>query len=360
MATTSMTTDKQLGKKLSFADWIARISPEDTLFLSAIGKESIDQITFKWQTDVLDPVAGLRGTAANAVAEGSDAGDFTGVSTEELDNQCQIMRKTIRVSDTANGTANYGRGRELQYQMVKAGASLKRDMEVALLGNGNQATTGGIRTLGGVKALIGETGGTATTHGTVNVKGGTHTGIKADLDTGAVVVSAFEAGAATTAYAPITVAAGKVQAFEDAVLATTNQLYIANSKANIIMAHPSLAPAFSKLQEKFAAGSSSADSSNRVRYFENKKEIDLEVNSIITPLGQKFKIVFNRFVPVATTGEHSVLFFNASDWDQMVFRAPAVTDLAKLGSAESKMIETEFSLRHRHPYASALLNIAAV
>lgn len=40
-------TDSQNGKKLSFADWIAQISPEDTLFLSAIGKESIDQISFR-------------------------------------------------------------------------------------------------------------------------------------------------------------------------------------------------------------------------------------------------------------------------------------------------------------------------
>lgn len=355
MATTSMMTSSQNGKKLSFADWIAQISPEDTLFSSAIGKESIDQITFKWQTDVLDPVA------PNAQLEGSDAGDFTGVATFEIDNQTQIFRKVVRVSDTANNTANYGRGRELQYQMVKAGASLKRDIEAAMLGNGAKGTvsTGsanavvGAKMMGGVRGLVGETGTSTTAHGTVNQSG--HTGTKADIDTGAVVVKPAALGTVTgtaSATNPLRISQTDNSAFEKAIMDMSQELYKANSKANIIMAHPSMAEAFSEMLER---GTGEA---NRVRYFENSKVLDLEVNQLVTPLGQKFKLVFNRFMPVSADGSHYVFFFNTADWDQMVYRAPAVTNLAKLGSAESKMIETEISLRHRHPYASAILNIA--
>lgn len=298
---------------------------------------------------MLDPI-----NLSNAVVEGSDAGDFTGVPTKEISNQTQILRKVVRVSDTADATANYGRGRELQYQMVKAGASIKRDLEAILLANGVAGTTAGARTLGGFRALVGTTG---TGHD-VNTTG--HTGTQADPDTGAVVVTTATVGVAgATASDPVTIAKGKLQAFEDAVLDMCAELYKANSKANVIMAHPSLAKAFSGLMEKYAAGGASADSANRVRYFENNKVLDLEVNQIITPLGQKFKIVFNRFMPVdATAGSHPIYFFNPSDWDQMVFRAPSVTNLAKLGSSESKMIEMEVSLRHRHPYASAVLTIA--
>lgn len=35
------------GKKLSFANWISNLSPQDTYFCSATGKESINQTLFQ-------------------------------------------------------------------------------------------------------------------------------------------------------------------------------------------------------------------------------------------------------------------------------------------------------------------------
>ena len=58
----------QNGKKLSFANWISVLSPQDTPFVSMTGKESINQTIFSWQTDALASVDGN-----NAHVEGSRA-----------------------------------------------------------------------------------------------------------------------------------------------------------------------------------------------------------------------------------------------------------------------------------------------
>lgn len=83
------------GKKLSFANWISNLSPTDTPFVSMTGKESIAQTLFQWQTDSLAAVVD------NAVVEGSTAADGALASTTTLNNYTQILRKVLKVSDTA-------------------------------------------------------------------------------------------------------------------------------------------------------------------------------------------------------------------------------------------------------------------
>ena len=317
MATFS--TYGQNGKKLSFANWISNISPEDTPFGSATGKESINQTKHTWQVDSLS-----KASADNAVAEGSDAGDAVMKPTTEVSNVTQILRKVVHVSDSADATANYGRGKELMYQLSKAGAEIKRDLEVSMLTNG-PAVAGSagsqVRKMGGFQALVGMSTGNA-----VNEAG--HTGTEPDPDTGAVVVA--KSGTAGTFT-------------EEQLFDLTGQLYLAGAKADTIMVHPKHAKFFSSLQEKDAT---------RVRYFQNNKTIDLEVSTIIDPLGQKFSVVYNRFMPA-----DAVYIFNPSDWTQMVFRAPKREELAKTGSSEKWMIEMETTLLHRNPYASAVLKL---
>ena len=128
---TTFVSYEQDGKKLSFANWISNLSPQEVPFTSMTGKESINQILFQWQTDSLAPV-----DTANAVIEGSAADSATLTPTTVVSNYTQILRKVVQVSDTANVTANYGRGKELQYQMEKKGKEIKRDLEHAFLNNG--------------------------------------------------------------------------------------------------------------------------------------------------------------------------------------------------------------------------------
>lgn len=292
------------GKKLSFANWISNLSPQDTYFCSATGKESINQTLFQWQTD------SLAAAASNAVIEGSAATDPTLAATTVLNNVTQILRKVVKVSDTSNVLANYGRGKELQYQMEKKGKEIKRDLEYSLLNNvakvdGDAVTA---RETAGFEGLVAALGA-------------------ADPDTGAVVHKST----------------GTVGTFtEDQLFDITYQLYIAGAQTDTIMFHPSHASFFASLQEK--------STGERQRMFENTPKLSIYVSTVVDPLGQEFKLVPNRWMPT-----DKIFVFKASDWTQMVLRAPQRTKLAKDGSYEKWMIEMEVGLRHRNPYASGIL-----
>lgn len=304
------------GKKLSFANWISNLSPTDTPFVSMTGKEAINQTLFQWQTDTLAPA-----NDKNAVVEGSEAKDDTRKSTTVKQNITQILRKVVKVSDTANVLANYGRGKELQYQMEKAGKEIKRDLEVALLRNGAMAEESGTgdartgRTTAGFSALVAAKDA-------------------ADPDTGAVVHKETAAAALT----------------EKEIFDLTYNLYLSGSEANIIMFHPKHASFFSSLME-----TSGVTNGQRMKMFDGQDtRLNVYVSSIVDPLGCQYKLVPNRWMP-----EASVYFFTPSDWTQMVLRAPERTKLAKDGSYEKWMIEMEVGLRHRNPYASGILDIKA-
>lgn len=336
----------QNGKKLSFANWISVLSPQDTPFVSMTGKESINQTIFSWQTDALASV-----DANNAHVEGSRAEDGEMKPTVIKSNVTQILRKVVRVSDTANTTANYGRGRELMYQLEKKGKEIKRDLEKILLSGQartdvladqyltNSATdpatvglndTHAARKTGAFQFLCAH-GGLTGTNVNKTVDG------PADPDTGAVTVKV-----AKNASNPV----ANIGFDEADIFDMTLQLYTAGSEADIIMINPAHAAIFAKLQEN-SVGS-------RQRIFENTKQFIYEVNSITDPLGQSYKIVVNRWMPT-----DAVYFFRSSDWTQMVLRAPKRTELAKDGSYEKWMIEMEVGLRHRNPYASGVLFTAA-
>lgn len=296
------------GKKLSFANWISNLSPSETPFTSMTGKESVQQTLFQWQTDALNAAVD------NAIAEGASA-DSTDKPrmTAIHSNVTQILRKVVKVSDTANALANYGRGKELQYQMDKAGKEIKRDLERAFLTQ--EAKVDG--------------DASSTPRKTAGFRGLVATKAAADADTGAVVHK-DTAGALT----------------EELIFDMTYNLYLSGSNANIIMFHPKHAKLFSALQEK--------DSGGRQRIFENTPKFSVYVSTLVDPLGQEYKLLPNRWMP-----EDSVYFFNPSDWTQMVLRAPERTKLAKDGSYEKWMLEMEVGLRHRNPYASGILNITS-
>ena len=262
------------------------------------------------QTDTLAPV-----NSSNAVVEGAAAVEDTATSTTVKSNVTQILRKVVKVSDTANALANYGRGRELQYQMEKRGKEIKRDLEAIMLsaqakvdGDGSNA-----RKTAGFQALVAASG-------------------VADTDTGAVVNKTTSISGVIT---------------ETELFDLTYNLYLAGASADTIMFHPKYASFFSSLQEKTGTG-------NRVRMFENTPKLSVYVSGLVDPLGQEFKLIPNRYMP-----EDAIYFFNPADWTQMVLRSPTKQQLAKDGSYEKWMIEMEVGLRHRNPYASGILKIKA-
>lgn len=123
------------GIRENLSDAIYRISPEETPFQSAVGKESVDGVYYEWQTDA------LASAGANAVVEGDEATFAAATPTVRLGNYCQISRKSVIVSGTLERVSKAGRKSEMALQLAKKSAELKRDME--FIATQNQAANAG-------------------------------------------------------------------------------------------------------------------------------------------------------------------------------------------------------------------------
>jgi hypothetical protein len=164
-----------IGMREDLSDVIYNISPTDTPFMSTIGKTKATAVYHEWQTDSL-AAAGL-----NVTVEGATASDATMSPTTRVGNRCQISQKTIKISNTLNAVDKAGRKSEKAYQLAKASAEIKRDMELTLLSNqvatnGNSSTA---RALGGLQAWLsttysGGTSGVAGSGGTTARTNGTN------------------------------------------------------------------------------------------------------------------------------------------------------------------------------------------
>ena len=157
-----------IGIREDLSNVIYNISPEETPFISNIGRESVKNTYFEWQTDAL-----AAASASNASVEGDDISSFTAVSpTARVGNYTQISTKNVIISGTLESVDKAGRRSEL-----------KRDMEAALLANqasvvGNTTTarrTAGLPAwltsntstgVGGANPTVGSTPTAARTDGT--------------------------------------------------------------------------------------------------------------------------------------------------------------------------------------------------
>lgn len=120
-----------VGIREDLSNVIYNISPEETPFISNIGRESVKNTYFEWQTDEL-----AAASASNAALEGDDISSFDAVTpTARVGNYTQISTKNVVISGTMEALDKAGRRSELTYQLAKMGSELKRDMESALLAN---------------------------------------------------------------------------------------------------------------------------------------------------------------------------------------------------------------------------------
>jgi len=147
IVTNTFTTFDAKGIREDLSNIITNIAPEETPFQSNIGRESISNSLFEWQTDT------LAAAAANKQIEGDDVSSFDAVTaTVRLQNYAQISRKTIILSATEEVVNKAGRRSELAYQIAKRSAELKRDQEFTML-NGAVAAAGNTSTARGTASL---------------------------------------------------------------------------------------------------------------------------------------------------------------------------------------------------------------
>jgi hypothetical protein len=147
IVTNTFTTFDAKGIREDLSNIITNIAPEETPYMSNIGRESISNSLFEYQTDT------LAAAAANKQIEGDDVASFDAVTaTVRLQNYAQISRKTIILSATEEVVNKAGRRSELAYQIAKRSAELKRDQEFTML-NGAVAAAGSTSVARGTASL---------------------------------------------------------------------------------------------------------------------------------------------------------------------------------------------------------------
>ena len=123
-----------VGAREDLSNVIYNISPQDTPIMSSIGKTSAKAVYHEWQTDALASV-----NTSNALVEGADATAATLSATTRIGNYTQIVGKTVQVSGTLEAVDKAGRKSEKAYQLAKASAEIKRDIETIITANQGQA-----------------------------------------------------------------------------------------------------------------------------------------------------------------------------------------------------------------------------
>lgn len=126
----TFTAHTAIGQREDLIDVIYDISPTETPLLSTLARTKATAVFHEWQSDSL-----AAATSANAAIEGADATSATISPTTRLGNYCQIVQKTVQVSGTLEVVNKAGRRSEKAYQLSKAAAELKRDMETIISAN---------------------------------------------------------------------------------------------------------------------------------------------------------------------------------------------------------------------------------
>lgn len=141
------------GNREELADKIYMITPEETPFLSLIGRKPVASVHPEWQTDTL-----ASPDTTNNQPEGNDWTFSSITATTRVGNYTQISDKRILITRTQDKTSKAGRKSELAREVAKKGVELRIDMEAitlsnqaSLAGSGNGATN---RKLGSMRAWL--------------------------------------------------------------------------------------------------------------------------------------------------------------------------------------------------------------
>lgn len=322
----TVTTYEQVGIKEDITNVITNIDPTNTPFQTMAKAGKVSNTFYQWQEDH------LRAAAMNAQSDGFTAVDGPTIATLMRKNGTQIMAKVIRVSGSADTVAVYGRAKELAYQLAKAGAEIKRDLELSLVGNaqaynaGNDAVNGAgtARTFASYQALCSGPG-----FGGADV--GFETVFYADNNS-------FVAPGTAVPTALI----------EDHVLAVDQRLYNNGSEATILMVKPNDALKIATFAYKAPASAGNATGRQRLLDGSTTRIVNV-VDLYKSPYGEK-KVVMNRF-----SRSSDAFLFDGKYWELSNLRPWTRETLAKTGDNTAVMIVGEFGLKHKNFRASAFI-----
>jgi len=276
------------GIREDLSNIIYNISPEETPFMSGIGKSSADNTYFEWQIDTLgDPVA-------NRQVEGDNSTALAVVEPDRVGNYTQISTKSVQTSGTAEAVDFAGRKSSQAYQMAKRAKELKLDMESMFL-EAAQAPAAGTST-------------TARTTGSVG-----HW-----ITTNAVVGTVVS---------------------EDDIKEVMEMCWEAGAKPDILMCDGVIKQAISGLSQSVSDLRTAANN-------QSPAFVVAAVDIYVSDFGN-LKIVPNRLMPAETA-----YFLDYSFWDIAYLRPFMTHDLARTGDSEAQQLVVEYGLRAKNEAAN--------
>ena len=298
----TFTTYSAKGIREDLSNVITNIAPEETPFQSNIGRETITNTLFEWQTDT------LADAAANAQLEGDDVASFDSVTaTVRLTNYAQISRKTIILSNTEEVVNKAGRRSELAYQIAKRGSELKRDQEFIFL-NGGVAVAGN------------------TTTARVTASLGAFVKTNTDKQTNGVDPS----------YTTLPNSArtdGNVRTFTETILKNVIQkVWTAGGTPKILMVGP-------VNKQRVSGFSGIASQRYNINGGDRPATLIGAVDIYVSDFGQ-VSVIANRF-----QRERDAWVIDPDDAKMTVLRPYQQVELAKTGDAEKRMLLIEYGLK---------------
>lgn len=282
----------------NLSDIVSNISPDDTPFMTLIGKGTVDNVQFYWAEEELGAVG------TNSAKEGADAAEHKDNLLIERNNTTQIFTKTVRLSGSSMVNTIAGNKQKLANQVELRAKELKRDMEYAFVGTGQ------------VKA------GETTTVGRMTA------GFQAQVDAGNIIDKA------------------SVSVTEDDINEVLVRIFEAGGSPDYIMCHPRIRTAIVAIL---------SGKEGRIRDIANGTEIVNDIVTYTSPVGT-VKLVNNRWAKYdSTTGVGDILVLDSSMWSVESLRPYSLTELAKTGDSEARQLITEVGLKNKSFKSSGLI-----
>jgi len=283
-------TDPAPGIREDLSNIIYNISPEETPFMSGIGRSSCDNTYFEWQIDSLeDP------DVSNRQVEGDNAEALQAIEPLRVGNYTQISRKVVQSSGTAEAVDFAGRKSTQAYQMAKRGKELKLDMEKMLL-----------------ELATAPAAGTSST--------ARQTGSVGNWITSNVIA-----------------AGGPVD--EKDIRDVMELCWTAGAKPTILMCDGVIKMAISQLSQSVSDLRTTANN-------QSPAFVVAAVDIYVSDFGN-LKIVPNRLMPAETA-----YFLDYEFWDIAYLRPFSTHSLARTGDSESQMLVVEYGLRSKNEEAN--------
>ena len=308
------------GMREDLSDIIYNISPEETPFMSAIGKSSCDNTYFEWQVDELaDP------DLDNRFHEGHDEWDADAHGEpRRIGNYTQISGKSIRTSGTVEAVNFAGRKSSMAYQMAKKAKELKIDMEKMLLALDTDGAGAGMSPGSGP-------------NGDPRATGPVGAWIQTNLVNATATASAWD-------YGKTPPTAGAAKAVDEQDLRDCIKLCWDNgAKPTVVMVDGALKMAISQLSQ----------SVSELRTAANNKSpayVVAAVDIYVSDFGN-LQIVPNRWMP-----EDTAYLLDYDFWDIAYLRPFQTVDLAKTGDSQQKMMLVEYGLRSKNEAANGAIH----